>query len=117
MIMEEAHRASLATTELEVHRMSIDSARLPRPLPGQAVFFLPGLSGAPPLGSGCCALAADDAVYDELISWPGIASASVDPSSETATVTLNPAIPNQLEYAADAIRDLGFTTVEIIRPV
>lgn len=95
--------------------MSTDSTLLHRPAPGQAVISLPGLSDALPLGGGCCAMAADDAVLNELISWPGITAVSVDPAAETATVTLNPAIPDQLEYVAEALRDLGFETVEIIR--
>jgi hypothetical protein len=93
-----------------------DSTLLHRLAPGQAVISLPGLSDALPLGGGCCAMAADDAVLNELISWPGIASASVDSVAETATVTLDPTIPDQLEYVADALRDLGFTKVEITRP-
>ncbi len=95
--------------------MFTDSILLHGPARGQAVISLPGLSDALPLGGGCCAMAADDAVLSELISWPGITSASVDLVAETATVTLNPAIPDQLEYVADALRDLGFTKVNITR--
>lgn len=85
-------------------------------LPADAVVLsVPGLRQAPVIGGGCCAVAAGDAVRDELVSWPAIVSATVDPQAETATVVLDPDTEDPLTDAVEVVRDLRFPAVEILR--
>lgn len=81
---------------------------------GAVVLFLPGLRQTPVIGGGCRAVAAEEAIFDELDSWPAIVSVRVDPQTETATVILDPALEDPLD-AAKALRELGLPTVEILR--
>lgn len=76
--------------------------------PATQVLSVPGLRDAAPLGGGCCAVAAEDAVLEELESWPGITVEKIDPGAETVTVRLEPDRADRLSDAVDAVRDLGF---------
>jgi copper chaperone CopZ len=76
--------------------------------PATRVLSVPGLACAVPIGGGCCAAAADDAVRDELESWPGVTVERIDPEAETVTVRLDPGRSDRLSDAVDAVRDLGF---------
>lgn len=69
---------------------------------------MPALRTAAPIGGGCCALAADDPLRQELVGWPGVTVETIDPEAETVTVCLQPGHPDQLSDAVDAVRDLGF---------
>lgn len=72
------------------------------------VLSIPGLHDAAPIGGGCCAVAADDAVREELESWPGIMVEKIDIEAETVTVRLQRDDAGRLADAVDAVRDLGF---------
>lgn len=80
----------------------------PAPFPGTVLIALPGLRNAAPVGGGCCAVAADDAVVEELASWPGIMVEKIDRNSETISVRIGPELGDRLSDAVDAVRDLGF---------
>lgn len=82
---------------------------------GAVVLSVPGLLQAPVLGGGCCAVTAEDAICDELVSWPAIVSATIDPQAQTAMVVLDPEMEDPLADAVEAVRDLGFPAVEILR--
>ena len=82
---------------------------------GAVVLSVPGLRQAPVLGGGCCAVTAEDAICDELVSWPAIVSATIDPTAQTAMVVLDPEMEDPLADAVEAVRDLGFPAVEILR--
>ncbi|ACL42461.1 hypothetical protein [Pseudarthrobacter chlorophenolicus] len=72
------------------------------------VLSVPGLDGAAPIGGGCCAIAADDAVREELESWPGITVENIDSAAEIVTVRLQRGESGRLADAVEAVRDLGF---------
>lgn len=72
------------------------------------VLSIPGLHDAAPIGGGCCAVAADDAVREELESWPGITVEKIDTEAETVTVRLQDDDAERLADAVDSVRDLGF---------
>lgn len=95
----------------------MNASPVPSPRLGPVVIFVPGLRDGEPVGGGCCgAVALDDLVRDELDSWPAIVVSSLDLDAETVTVSIDPDRQDQLEYAAEALRDLGFTDLEISRP-
>ncbi|WP_062737320.1 cation transporter [Kocuria turfanensis] len=60
-------------------------------------------------------MTAEDAIHDELVSWPAIVSATVDPQAQTATVILDPDMEDRLTDAVEVVRDLGFPAVEVLR--
>lgn len=73
-----------------------------------AFVVLPGLGSASPIGGGCCAVGVDDAVQDELESWPGITVEKIDAEAETVTVRFDRDRAAGLTDAVDAVRGLGF---------
>ena len=95
----------------------MNASQVPSPRLGPVVISVPGMRDGPSVGGGCCgAVALDDLVRDELESWPAIIVSSLDLDAETVTVSVDPDRQDQLEYAAEALRDLGFTDLEINRP-
>ncbi len=54
--------------------------------PRRVVLPVPGLSGAP-AGRGCCAVGRDDAMLEEIDSWPGLLALDVDPERALGDVT------------------------------
>lgn len=80
----------------------------PPAVPVTALIDLPGLRNAAPIGGGCCSLAADDVVRDELESWPGVTVEKIDAEAETVPARYEPDRADRLSDAVDAVRDLGF---------
>ncbi len=67
----------------------------------------------PPLGGGCCGgITREDAVIDELDSWPGLLTLDVDVDAGTATVLVQPACPD-LEHALAAIASRGMSATVV----
>lgn len=89
----------------------------PRPEPGEVFLYLPGLKSAPPIGGGCCAMTAEDAVRDELDSWPAITVTEVDLYAERVTVRIDLAADDQVADAVEALHDLGLSSVNVVRAV
>lgn len=50
---------------------------------------IPGLADTPYLGSGCCVVAADQVIREELESWPGVTAADVDVATSSVQVILS----------------------------
>ena len=91
--------------------LAVPVSATPPTVPATALIILPGLRNAAPVGGGCCAVAADDAVREELESLPGVTVEKIDPGTETVTVRLDPDRADRLSDAVDAVRDLGFRTL------
>lgn len=88
-----------------------------RPGPGKVFLYLPGLRDAPPVGGGCCAITADDAVRDELDSWPAITVTDLDLHAERVTVKIDPAAGDRIADAVEALHDLGLNPIKVVRHV
>jgi hypothetical protein len=80
----------------------------------RALISVPGLRNAAPIGGGCCAKAADDAVREELDSWPALKVVAVELDSETVSVSVEADKADQLIDAIEALRDLGLNTAEVV---
>lgn len=74
------------------------------------VFLLsPELKERPVIASaaGCCAVMADDAIRDELLSLPGVSRVEVDITTGRILVEFDPARVTEAEIAA-ALAGLGY---------
>lgn len=89
----------------------------PRPEPGEVFLYLPGLKSAPPIGGGCCAMTAEDAVRDELASWPAITVTEMDLHAERVTVRIDPAADDHIADAVEALHDLGLSSINVVRAI
>ncbi len=69
--------------------------------------FLPDLLDQPFLGSGCCVIAADEALSQELEGWPGVISANVSADTGHAVITLATS-DIDLEPILETLESLGF---------
>ncbi len=67
---------------------------------------LPDLVDHPFLGSGCCVVAADDALRQELERWPGVRSASI--SADTGQAVIVATSELDLEPILETLESLGF---------
>jgi len=74
-----------------------------------ATLSLPLLVEEPFLGSGCCVVAADEAIRQELESWPQVVSADVSADTGKAVVTLISADAD-LDILVETVESLGFPT-------
>jgi len=72
-----------------------------------ATFLVPHLVDEPFMGSGCCVIAADEAIQQELESWPQVLSADVSSDTGEAVVTLN-APSADLNPLIETLESLGF---------
>jgi hypothetical protein len=67
---------------------------------------LPDLVDQPFLGSGCCVVAADDALRQELEGWPGVISANI--SADTGQAVILATSELNLEPILETLESLGF---------
>ena len=74
-----------------------------------ATLSMPLLVDEPYMGSGCCAIAAHEAIRQELESWPQVVSADVSADTGKAVVTLN-AEDADLDLLVETVESLGFPT-------
>ena len=74
-----------------------------------ATLLMPLLVDEPYMGSGCCVVAADEAIRQELESWPQVLSADVSADTGKAVVTLN-AEDADLDSLVETVESLGFPT-------
>jgi hypothetical protein len=75
--------------------------------PRRVVLSVPGLSGGPPAGGGCCAVSRDDILLEEIDSWPGLLALDVDPEKATAAVLVTPGHDEDLSAALEALSERG----------
>lgn len=74
-----------------------------------ATLSIPALVDRPFIGSGCCVIAADEAIKQELESWPAALSATVSANTGEAVILL--AEPNaDLDPVIEALESLGYPT-------
>ena len=73
---------------------------------------IPGLADTPYLGSGCCVVAADQAIREELESWPGVTMADVDAAKGSVWVTLSGDTPTASDLL-ETIDSLGFPVATV----
>ena len=72
-----------------------------------AILSVPHLVDEPFLGSGCCIIAADEAIQRELESWPQVVSADVSvDTGEVAIVLTGP--DADLDPLLETLESLGF---------
>lgn len=69
--------------------------------------FLPDLVDQPFFGSGCCVVAADVVLQQELEAWPGVISANVSADDGYAALTVA-ASDIDLEPILETLESLGF---------
>ena len=72
-----------------------------------AKLSIPHLVDQPFMGSGCCVIAADVAIQQELESWPQVVSADVSADTGEAVVALN-APSADLDPLLETLESLGF---------
>lgn len=72
-----------------------------------ATLSIPGLVDRSFIGSGCCVIAADEAIQQELESWPQVVSADVSADTGEAVVALN-ATSADLDPLIETLESLGF---------
>ncbi len=72
-----------------------------------ATLLVPHLVDEPFMGSGCCVIAADEAIQQELESWPQVVSADV--SADTGEVAIVLTAPDaDLDPLIETLESLGF---------
>ena len=72
-----------------------------------ASLSIPALVDQPFMGSGCCVIAADEAIQQELESWPAVLSADVSSDTGEAVIVLSDASAD-LDPVLEAVESLGY---------
>lgn len=84
--------------------------------PRRVLLSVPGLSGPPVGGCGCCATAREDVLLEEIDSWPGLLALDVDPEQATAVVLVTPGHDADLTAALEALGDRGLPATVLPNP-
>ena len=71
-----------------------------------ATLSIPALVDQPFMGSGCCVIAADEAIQQELESWPAVLSADVSSDTGEAIIALSDSA--DLDPVLEAVESLGY---------
>lgn len=91
------------------------SVRLGEPAAVTVTLSMPGLADHPFVGSGCCVLPAPQVVAEEIQTWPGVETVTVDESG-TASIILG-SEDVDLTPILDSLAALGYPAEVQIHPV
>ncbi len=83
------------------------NSQIPQELKATASLSMPALVDQPFMGSGYCVIAADEAIQQELESWPAVLSADVSSDTGEAVITLSDASPD-LDPVLEAMESLRY---------